>query len=514
MRLVAAPSQRTNLFRRDFWFGTLDSRPLGVFRIAFAALLLKDALYRLPLAYDFYSDSGVVPRAALLELARADRFSLMDAMPHAWMAALFFILWAVVAALLLVGCRTRLMTVLSFIILMSVHDRNVYVLTGADTMMRVMSFWMLFVPLGQYYSVDAWLARRRGKPLPTTVDAFPVRMMQLQVALVYVFAGLLKLLGDTWREGDALAYVLQLDTMLLPPGVWFRGVAPDGLLRVLTYGTILVELSFVALVFAPVAQPPLRLLGLALGAALHLGIGILLSIPDFSLVMLISYLLFLEPEWIVAAERWLRRRLNRSLPASLPQAVGGNPDAMDSPQVHWTPSRRLLTVFLAVMMLGAIWWNVDYLGEYREPVAPMPGGVRSILWYSGLWQYWDLFAPLPLQVDGWITIPGVFEDGTTLDLRTGAPPNADMQRFVVGPLVRWEKFEENVYNNQYEPILLAWGQYYCRRYNEIEARPIGSRLATLEIHFRYRRSVPPGALPNNLDDDRLWTHWCYEEYAY
>src|SRR5436190_207220 len=105
-----------NPLRRAYWFGQVDTRPLSLFRILFAAIALKSALYFIPLAQRLYSDSGVIPRATLLaELARPDRFSLMDALSAPWIAVLFFVAWAAVALGLLVGYRTRLMTVFNFV---------------------------------------------------------------------------------------------------------------------------------------------------------------------------------------------------------------------------------------------------------------------------------------------------------------------------------------------------------------------------------------------------------------
>lgn len=484
-----------NPFRRAFWFGQLDARPLSLFRIAFALLILKDALYHIPLARWFYSDDGVLPRVALIELGRDDRFSFMDAMPYEWMAILVFLLWAAVAVGLLVGWRTRQMSILNFILMLSIHERNVYVLSGSDSLMRALSFWMLFVPLGAYYSLDA---RRDRQHTPRTAYAFPVRMMQLQVALVYLFAGWLKLMGETWLNGDALGYVFQLDTMLLPPGEWFRAFAPDWLLRFLTRATIWFELAFIVLVFAPFAQPSLRLAALFGGALLHGCIGIMLSIPDFSLLMAIAYLAFVEGDW-----------LRHIPPLRLPEMDTRPPDA---PMGVWR--KRALTVVLALAMLGVVWWNLDSLADYGNSVAPMPRPLRSLMWYSGLWQYWDLFAPLPLQIDGWTTIPAVFEDGTVLDLRTGQPPSDAQQRILFGAWVRFEKFEDYVFDDAPEAILLAWGRAYCREYNVYQARPEGQRLATLEIHFRYRRSHAPGAPPNEYREVTLWRHWCYDQYAY
>src|SRR5260221_12997897 len=130
-----------NFFRVDYWIGQIDGRPLSVFRIFFAALLLKDALYHIPLAHWFYSDDGLLPRSVLIGVERSYRFSLMDALASDWMAVLFFIAWAGIVVCLLLGYHTRLMTILNFICVLSIHERNIYVLTSADTVIRVLSFW-------------------------------------------------------------------------------------------------------------------------------------------------------------------------------------------------------------------------------------------------------------------------------------------------------------------------------------------------------------------------------------
>ena len=52
-----------NFLRLDYWFGQVESRPLSLFRIFFGLLVLKNALYSIPLAQLFYSDEGIVPRA-------------------------------------------------------------------------------------------------------------------------------------------------------------------------------------------------------------------------------------------------------------------------------------------------------------------------------------------------------------------------------------------------------------------------------------------------------------------
>jgi hypothetical protein len=524
---TACQPQRS-VFSRDFWFGALDSRPIGIFRICFAALLLKDALYHLPLAGVFYSDNGVLPRLVLWDgLASSEHLSLMDALAYDWMAALFFLLWAGVALCLLVGYRTRLMAVLNFVIVLSVHERNIYLLTGADTVLRVLSFWMMFLPLAESYSIDSIRApTTHGQQVECHGYAFPLRMIQFQVALIYLVTGLLKLMGDSWRSGTALYTVLQVQSILLPFGQWLGTHAPDWLLRALTYGVMLIELAFPFLVFAPFARSRLRAIALAAGTALHIGIALTMVMPmtDFSLLMLTSYLLFFEPTWI----DWLEKGLRRLTASPLRRAVGQKivqrswhivqqnllPMAVSSlaPAEHrfraW--QRVAVTAALSGCMIVVIWWNLIVIGEYAaQPlVPPLPAVPNAVLWYGGLWQYWDMFAPLPLQVDGRITIPGTFEDGTSQQLYGGLPGAAVHW----GPSMRWQKFEENVNHDRDDRLLGAWAGYYCWLYNVQDNRPPGSRLATLEIHFVYRQ-IPARSEPaQQPQDDLLWSHWCLDEY--
>jgi hypothetical protein len=126
-----------------------------------------------------------------------------------------------------------------------------------------------------------------------------------------------------------------------------------------------------------------------------------------------------------------------------------------------------------------------------------------------------MFAPVPLQKDCWIRIPGQFENGTQVDLfdpqateSTTIPPAIKW-----GPEMRWQKYISNIYDAPNDNLLRAWGRYYCRLYNTTRNLPKGARLATLEIHYMYRRVHKYGEVTSPLQDDLLWSHWCFEEYA-
>lgn len=467
--------------------------PLALFRMAVALILLKDALYHLPLAHPFYDDAGWLPRYALLDgIAREHRFSLMDALAHEWMVVAFLLVWIGVLVALLLGYRTRWMTIANFIIVLSLHERNTFVLTGADNALRVLCFWMMFAPVGARYSLDAL---RRGAQY--TVRPLSIWLLRLQFIMIYCSTVYLKLNGEVWRRGEALQYVLQLETILLPPGA-LLAQSPTWLLTALSHGTLLAEIIIPVALLLPIWQPRLRLIGITCGVALHGGIALTLAIPDFSLVMLAGYLLFVPGEWVDnAVARW------RRLQSSNGESQNVTPD--DPPQaVSW--GYRLQMATLCVLLGLVAWWNIIESTAYTDhDFPPMPAPAQHIVRYTGLWQYWDLFAPLPLQIDGQLTIPGTFQNGFTMDLYTAtnvtwqAPP----QKF--GPAVRWQKLEENIFFYEPAGLMESVGDYYCRYYNQYAVG--GTYLRELRIEYRYR-PLSLDETPAALQTDTLWWHTC------
>ena len=472
MRLDAAE----NPFSRSFWLGGVDSRPIAVFRICYAALLLKHALYHLPLAERLYSDQGILPRYALLSLPYASyRFSLMDALGPPALVAAFFLAWAVVAACLLVGYRTRLAALISFVILVSVQYRNTYVLDSSDAVFRVLGFWALFLPLADHFSIDARLRRMRAGGVaharPALAWALPVRLAQLQIAIIYLATAALKLGSGVWLSGDALFYTRQLESLLLPLGQTAFAAAPPGWLRFATVAVLAIEWALPFLLLSPIGQPAARLLGLALGAALHLGIAATMSIANFSLLMVGSYWLFVRWEWVEAAAR----RLGLG-DGGIALALRGA-DPVREPPTRPRTGRTALGVALVFLMACVAWQNLWTVYYPRVPIIP---ALQVPLLYVGLWQQWNMFLAGGRRPDGWLQAVAIIQDGRVLDAETLAPPSDQMPRRDWGPWSRWKILERSV--DSMPPVhLQAWAERICV---DPPLRAVGSpSLVELRIDF-------------------------------
>jgi hypothetical protein len=264
------------------------------------------------------------------------------------------------------------------------------------------------------------------------VAAAPVRVLQLQIAAIYLVAFLTKT-GETWRDGSAVERVLAASDWARGLGPWLGG--HPGWCRALTYATLVVEGAFAPLVLLPLLVPAqwaswLRWSALAAGLALHLGIFFTMRIGVFSLVMPLSYLAFLAVP-----------------PLTIPTA--GPPPS--SPP-HTPPGMTLaLLAGFGLVMTGQVANLVD---------RALPRALAAPLELFGLRQDWRMFAPNAPTEDVRFVAPGRFVDGHVADLTTTSLAGLGQHRGFV--YSRWHRLR-NALANHPPRLLQALGRFACAR---------------------------------------------------
>ncbi len=273
----------------------LDLRSLALFRIGLGALIIGDLIWRAQDLRAFYTDSGVLPRAVLLERF-ADRWiiSLHLLSGMALVQAGLFLVAMGFGLMVLVGYRTKLATIASWVLLISLQNRNPIILQGGDILLRMLAFWAMFLPLNAYFSLDRALDNSNAE---YPQRAFTVGSLSLmaQVAFVYWFAALLKT-GPEWRtDSSAVYYALSLEQFATPVGRFLLQF--PYLLRLLTFLTLAIEVLAPVLLFSPFMTGPARTTSILLMVALQLGLLICLHLGHFPLVAIVAVIGFL-PTWL------------------------------------------------------------------------------------------------------------------------------------------------------------------------------------------------------------------------
>jgi hypothetical protein len=314
-----------------FWFTSTSARPLAAFRIVFGLILLANlALLWFDLDY-LLTDHGLLVGTEAREVAGALRYSPLQWVQDPTSVRVFCGATALVYFLFTIGWRTRTMGVLSYLMTLSIHGRNLLTNSGADTLLLLLCFYMMLSPCGAAFSLDARrAARRRGTLAEPLILPWAQRLVQVHVSMIYLDTAILKSGGPSWLNGTAMHYVLN--------NTEFRRLPLDALtqypvvINLMTHGALLTEFALAFLLWFRATRLP----AICAGLALHSAILLTVNIPIFGEMMMASYLLFLTPEEFDRMLRaldprpWLGREPRRA--AVIPGRVDG-PSSPAGPHV-------------------------------------------------------------------------------------------------------------------------------------------------------------------------------------
>src|SRR5262249_24749808 len=178
-------------------------------------------------------------------------------------------------------------------------------LYGMDTMMNLLLLYLMIGPSGAALSVDRLVVRywrtrralREGRPIPANLPPAPrvsanlaLRLMQVNLCIIYLVSGLSKLLGPAWWNGTAIwrtMAVYEFSPMYNETYMNFLRFlcAHRWLWELCTSGavvyTLVTEIGYPFLVW----NRRLRWLMLTMAIGLHTGIALFMSLRTFSLMM-------------------------------------------------------------------------------------------------------------------------------------------------------------------------------------------------------------------------------------
>ncbi|MFE7130256.1 HTTM domain-containing protein [Streptomyces sp. NPDC057638] len=337
----------------------------AVVRMGFAGTWLFFLVRELPHRHELYGPDGPWSwESAHAFVGRNDAFTvLLWSRGDLWFE-LVYALALVSAALLLVGWRTRTMSALFMVGVLSLQNRSIFMGDGGDNVIHLMAVYLLFTRCGRVWSLDARRAARRppGRdvvgPLLWTVlgaalligtlvnqtgwqmytllwalwlaqalwwtlerrapDGQPrllldalsnllhnagLLVIMVEVCLIYATAGWYKVQGSRWQEGTALYYPLNLDYFTPWPALSDLLASGGVIVMVVTYGTVVVQVAFPFTLF----QRRVKNVLLAVMMIEHLAIAVLLGLPFFSLAMIAADAVFLPTVFLL----WAGTRVGR-----------------------------------------------------------------------------------------------------------------------------------------------------------------------------------------------------------
>lgn len=521
------PSQRRDLSLGALSQGKLgelfgaDLRSLAVLRIVLGCLVLMDLAGRLPNLRIHYTDEGVLPRELLLADLNDWRWSLNLISGTYFVQVVLFLLAAVAATFLILGYRTRLMSILVWVMVVSIQVRNPLVSSGADTLLRVLLFWSMLLPLGAHWAIDSQRPASQ-RSLSMRFLSFGTIGIFMQIAFMYWFTAALKSSPIWLSEGTALYYATGAEQITRPFGEFLHQF--PALLKLLTHASLGLEVVAPILLFFPIFTGPVRTFAVASIMAFHLGIFVVMDVGIFPWTSSLAMVCFL-PGWFwdsalpkaqaVPRERFASfRRVQdvatgpvhafwnglrggghagalarfsssedgpgaigheyaegTSAQASEPPAVVTGPPSSDGkPRV--LESSWLTNLFAAFCLIFVFGWNMASVSAFT-----MPGESRPVAYGLGLYQQWNMFAPRPPRATIWYVVRGVLRDGQEVNLLTPiiyddlnmvSQLSWEQPENIVGDYYKdkyWRKYLESIGVDGDKDNQREFAAYTCRTWN-------------------------------------------------
>jgi hypothetical protein len=277
-----------------------SARPLAVFRIGLAVVLLAQAFALAPQVLELYGNDGLVQWRVM------DRAIPFGVPRLRWLAALLAplgvsepgcvraVFWMYVGGLgfMLVGWRTHLAAVTAWLSHMMLSMSGNAAIYGVDQFAHIGLFYCVWMPIGAALSVDALGGRESGTP--TFSARLALRVLQIHLCVVYFSSGVEKATGIQWWNGEAVWRALMRPDLGQFNVAWFAD-AP-WLARALCWGTLLVEVGYALLIWPRRTR---KVWALAT-VGMHVGIAVGMGLVSFSAVMAVftvaAFLVSSEPQ--------------------------------------------------------------------------------------------------------------------------------------------------------------------------------------------------------------------------
>lgn len=278
-----------------FWLKEDYVYNLAVFRILFVSLVFLYTLFEMGNVDDFYGPEAIVSLKTMQMRFQHLQLNLFQFLNDSYITAYFIYGTTLFSlAMVILGLKTNIFLIISFIGISSLQMRNIWILSSADILMRSIFFILLFSPCFQVLSLDALIAEKRGQPYAKKDSQWTWRLIQIQVSVVYLWTCWHKLKGETWFDGSAVYYATRLDTMKnfsIPYLLDSKLV-----LSLATWSTLFIEFGLGFFVWFKETRKWFIIAGIGL----HLGIEVLMAIPFFEWLMIVLLMSFFSPREYVS----------------------------------------------------------------------------------------------------------------------------------------------------------------------------------------------------------------------
>ena len=432
----------------------LDRESIATFRIAAGCVLVADALLRSRDFWLFFSPEGIFPLDTLQAYLDAGCWSLNFLNESLWWQGVMLAAEVAAGLSLIAGYFSSASCFVAWIVWTSILKRTEPAANAGDYWMACLLYWGMFLPIGDMFSIDSLLQKKKECATHSLASAAFVT----QVLAVYVYAGISKLQGD-WLNGSAVGYILSVHDH----GTWVGELLNTSKIATsfLTTSTLAIEIVGPFL-FLLCGNRSVRRYIAFFFILFHISIWITLSVGMFSPIGITAWLALIP---------WHTHRAE-------PHSEEQNHNQGDRPFYQYLENVRTYVVITSLCVAGlALFNNLISPGEKR------PYWMTLAINALTLEQSWGVFGRVGPQ-EQWVTGKATLQDASVVDLlRQGSHFNAVRPPggFSSLPNHRWHKIFRELPKTRQSPLREDIAAGLVADWNR--RHPNKKAVQTLEIYF-------------------------------
>jgi hypothetical protein len=270
---------------KHFFFQPFSPLNFGYYRIGIGlvALLLSFLLY--PSLYLLFGQHGLViwevtdalaspcqPTLGRLYQWVNPTFLNADSFLYA-----FFFIYQLALLIFILGWKTPYMAFLAWLMHLTLMNTCRFGSYGVESMLNIALLYAIFFPCGRSLSIDS-----KGKTdPPDAYSRLSLRVLQLQLCIIYTASGMEKAFGAEWWDGNAIWYSLTEEQFRQFDFFWLSEYTL--IAKILGWWTLLIEIGYALFVW----YRPTSRFWIIQVLLLHLGIFIFMGLYTFALIMIV-----------------------------------------------------------------------------------------------------------------------------------------------------------------------------------------------------------------------------------
>jgi hypothetical protein len=273
---------------QQFIFGEYpDWRGVAFFRVSLPIILLALSLLTWSQYISIYSSTGYIQRdisEVLINDYLITTYQLTDFLHYCFglseLSSLYLLRWLYLIFLifLCVGLLTRFSAFICWLLHLAFVKSAHNFMYGTDYIHTIMLFFCILLPVGHYFSLDNKIfGSKKENPLPS------LRVFQIQLCIVYFFAGLAKAIGANWWNGESIWKSLHRPVLGEFDFIWLADYPL--LAAALGIGVMLTELLYPLMIW--IRRFRLNKIWFWFIISMHLSIAFFLDLHVFAATMIV-----------------------------------------------------------------------------------------------------------------------------------------------------------------------------------------------------------------------------------